>query len=79
MNSLSSDLKASFSGYGYDDVYYDYHPSCCSLTVDTKTFVALTGFIALATYLLLTVIDMSNLGKRRKRRNVEIIQGKLAF
>ena len=80
MNSLPSDLKASFSGYGYDDGYYyepSYH-SCCPSTVDSKTFVAFAGFIALATYLLLTVIDMSNLGRRRRKRSltVEIIEGK---
>ena len=83
MNSLPSDLKASFSGYGYDDGYYyepSYH-SCCPSTVDSKTFVAFAGFIALATYLLLTVIDMSNLGRRRRKRSltVEIVEGKQSF
>ena len=75
MNSLSTrDLKGSFSSYGHHDYYYEpSYSSCCPLTVDSKTFVALIGFIGLATYLLLTVIDMSMLGGRRKRSLSKVI------
>ena len=75
MNTFKSDLLGSFSGYGYGyDDHYDYYPSyhkCCPLTVDWKTFAALSGFIGLATYLLLTVVEMSMLGRRKKRSLVQ--------
>ena len=64
------DSYGSYSGSGYS--------SCCPQVVDPKTFLALISFMAAAVYLLQTVIDMSALGGRRKKRSVlnVFLQGK---
>ena len=47
---------------------YDYvEMDCCPLVVDPYIVLALFTFIGAATYLLQTVIEMSMLGRRRKR------------
>ena len=64
------DSYGSYSGSGYS--------SCCPQVVDPKTFLALISFMAAAVYLLQTVIDMSALAGRRKKRSVVdvFLQGK---
>ena len=60
------------SGYGHHESYghesHGYgHYDCCPLVVDPLTYLAILGFLAAATYLLETVVQMSMLGRRRKR------------
>ena len=55
--------------YSNEEDFDYYEAECCPLVVDPLIVLALIGFIALATYLLQTVIDMSMLGKRRRKRS----------
>ena len=58
------DAYGAHNGYGGD---------CCDLVVDPLTFIALVGFIALATYFLQQFIEMSMLEMmRRKKRKRSI-------
>lgn len=58
------DAYGAHSGYG---------GNCCDLVVDPLTFIALVGFIALATYFLQQFIEMSMLEMmRRKKRKRSI-------
>ena len=74
----------SSSGYGHssygghDD--YGHHETiyCCPLTIDFYTWASLLGFIALGTYLLEQTVQMSMLGRRKKRSLSDIwIEGKV--
>ena len=69
--SAYSNTYGSHSGSGYSS-------NCCPQVVDPLTFAALVGFIGAAVYLLQTVIDMSALAGRRKKRSVVdvFLQGK---
>ena len=71
----------SSSGYGHsghgDYGHYEVI-HCCPLTIDPITWISLLSFIALGTYLLRETVDMSMLGRRKKRSLSEIfIEGKV--
>ena len=64
---LRSQSSNTETEYSTENDYDYYEMECCPLVVDPLIVLALISFIALATYLLQTVIDMSMLGKRKKR------------
>ena len=79
-------MDRSYSGYGYyeEPAYYphysSYYEECCHPVVANLTYIALLSFLALATWLLNQLIEMSMLMmvRRRKRQLSEIIlEGKL--
>ena len=60
--SVSSGYGSLSNGYGSGN--------CCPLVVNTKSFLALLGFMALAVWFLNNVIEMSALPVRRKKRSL---------
>ena len=70
--SLSSGHGSLSSGYGSLSSGYE-SGNCCPLVVNTKSFLALLGFMALAVFFLNNVIEMSALPVRRKKRSLNSI------
>ena len=60
--SVSSGYGSISSGHGSGN--------CCPLVVNTKSFLALLGFMALAVWFLNNVIEMSALPVKRKKRSL---------
>ena len=60
--SVSSGYGSLSNGYGSGN--------CCPLVVNTKSFLALLGFMALAVWFLNNVIEMSALPVKRKKRSL---------
>ena len=62
--------KSDYGSYGSYDVYgahSGHGHDCCPLVVDPLTWFALLAFIAAAAYFLEVAVQMSMLGRRKKR------------